>query len=365
MQIVRGSPEESYKLLPQYMAMLEKKNLGARTFLEIDNINHFKYFFMAIGSSFRGFSSSIRPVIAVDGTFFKGKYKGTMFIAICKDGNNQIYPLAFGVGDSENDASWLWFFTKLRESIGEVENLVFISDRHPSIKKSVSTVFPNATYGVCTYHLKQNLRTHFKDVDVGGIFEAALKVYRLTHFTYYMNEIYKVSEAVGKYLEEAGIDKWACSHFDGRRYSIMNTNIAECMNGILKSDRLLPIHKLMDGIIDKLREWFYGDLDGHVNMLEKTCTCREFQLEQLPCVLAYSETIYPVGPQEGWDVSGDVCAREVHPPQEKRSSGRPKNNRIPSRGEEKIFGLWLEFLEQLKDYAKSLYKDFRIEIAEG
>ena len=144
----------------------------------------------------------------------------------------------------------------MKELIGEVENLVFISDRHPSIKKSVSTVFPNATYGVCTYHLKQNLRTHFKDVDVGGIFEAASKAYRLTHFTYYMNEIYKVSEAVGKYLEEAGIDKWARSHFDGRRYSIMNTNIAECMNEILKSDRLLLIHKLMDEIIDKLREWF-------------------------------------------------------------------------------------------------------------
>ena len=71
-----------------------------------------------------------------------------------------------------------------------------------------------------------------------------------------MNEIYKVSEAVGKYLEESGIDKWARSHFDGRRYSIMNTNIAECMNEILKSDRLLPIHKLMDEIIDQLREWF-------------------------------------------------------------------------------------------------------------
>ncbi|KAK9195389.1 hypothetical protein WN943_003510 [Citrus x changshan-huyou] len=129
------------------------------------------------GSSLRGFSSSIRPVIAVDGAFLKGKYKGTMFIATCKDGNNQIYPLAFCVGDSENDASWLWFCTKLRESNGEVENLVFIFYHYLSIKKFVSTVFPNATYGVCTYHLKQNLRAHFKDVDVGGIFEAASKAY--------------------------------------------------------------------------------------------------------------------------------------------------------------------------------------------
>ncbi|KAK9177329.1 hypothetical protein WN944_029350 [Citrus x changshan-huyou] len=106
MQIVRGSPEESYKLLLQYIAMFEKKNLRTRTFLEVDDTNHFKYFSMAIGSSLRRFSSSIRPVIAVDGTFVNGKYKGTMFIATCKDGNNQIYPLAFGVGDSENDASW-------------------------------------------------------------------------------------------------------------------------------------------------------------------------------------------------------------------------------------------------------------------
>lgn len=67
-----------------------------------------------------------------------------------------------------------------------------------------------------------------------------------------MNEIHKVSKAVGKYLEEVGINKWAHSHFDGRCYSIMNSNIAECMNEILKCDRLLSIHKLIDGIIDKL-----------------------------------------------------------------------------------------------------------------
>ena len=100
--------------------MLEKKNLGTRNFFEVDDTNHFKYYFMVIGSSLRGFSSFIRPIIAVDGTFLKEKDKGTMFTATCKDGNNHIYPLAFSVDDSENDTSWLWFFTKLRESIGEV-----------------------------------------------------------------------------------------------------------------------------------------------------------------------------------------------------------------------------------------------------
>lgn len=27
-------------------------------------------------------------------------------------GNEQIYPLAFGIGDSENDVSWEWFLRK-------------------------------------------------------------------------------------------------------------------------------------------------------------------------------------------------------------------------------------------------------------
>ena len=105
MTLARGSPTTSYKLLPAYLKMVEKKNVGSRTFIESDGSNHFKYLFMVIGSCLRGFSSAIRLVIAIDDTFLKGKYKGTMFVASCMNGNNKIYPPAFGIGDSENDAS--------------------------------------------------------------------------------------------------------------------------------------------------------------------------------------------------------------------------------------------------------------------
>ena len=79
-------------------------------------------------------------MITVDETFLKGKYRGSMFVAAAKDGNNQIYPLAFGVMDSENDQSWCWFMTKLCSCIGEVTDLVFISDRHGSIEKAITSV---------------------------------------------------------------------------------------------------------------------------------------------------------------------------------------------------------------------------------
>lgn len=102
---------------------------------------------------------AIRPVIAIDGTFLKGKYKGTMFVTLCMDGNNQIYLLAFGISDSEDDASWE---AKLRDLISNVKDLVFISNPNGSIKKGVAMIFSNAS--LCMYHLDQNLRSNFKDI---------------------------------------------------------------------------------------------------------------------------------------------------------------------------------------------------------
>ena len=61
----------------------------------------------------------MRPVIAVDGIHLKGLYRGTMFVATCLDGNNQLYPLAIGVMDSENNDTWEWFMTKLHGVIGD------------------------------------------------------------------------------------------------------------------------------------------------------------------------------------------------------------------------------------------------------
>lgn len=47
--------------------------------------------------------------ISINGTFFKGKYRGTLFVAATIDGNEKIYPVAFGIANLENDTSWEWF----------------------------------------------------------------------------------------------------------------------------------------------------------------------------------------------------------------------------------------------------------------
>ena len=167
---IRGSPEESYSALRSYCYVLEQKNPGTITDIVIDHDNQFKYFFMALGACISGFHTSIRPVITINGTFLKAKYLGTLFVVACKDGNNQIYPLCFGIGDSENDASWEWFLKKLHGAIDHVDDLVVVLDRHNNIEKAVRKVFPHASHGVCTYHMKKNLKKKFKNVEVYKLF---------------------------------------------------------------------------------------------------------------------------------------------------------------------------------------------------
>jgi hypothetical protein len=68
----------------------------------------------------------------VDGCFIKLTTGQQILAATGRDGNNNIFPIAFGVVDKEDTASWLWFLTQLRYCIGEsgqFGNYTIISDR--------------------------------------------------------------------------------------------------------------------------------------------------------------------------------------------------------------------------------------------
>ncbi|KAL4011269.1 hypothetical protein IC575_028321 [Cucumis melo] len=146
---VRGSPKESYNLLRRYGEALKFTNPGTIFHMKLEDDRFFKYLFMAVGACVRGFLNCIRPVIVMDRTFLKNKYRGQLIVAVCLDGNNQIYPLAFGVVDRETDDSIQWFLEKLKGAIGEVSNLGFVTDRKTWFSKGISSVFPSTFHDLC------------------------------------------------------------------------------------------------------------------------------------------------------------------------------------------------------------------------
>lgn len=53
--LIRGTPEKNYEMLPSYLHMMQQVNPGTYTCIEIDTCNRFKYAFLSFGASIRGF----------------------------------------------------------------------------------------------------------------------------------------------------------------------------------------------------------------------------------------------------------------------------------------------------------------------
>ncbi|KAK3212353.1 hypothetical protein Dsin_017059 [Dipteronia sinensis] len=294
---VQGSPVESYSILPSYLYMLEQANPGTVTDLHTDSSNRFMYMFFCLKACIDGFLSSIRPVIAFDGTFLK----------------------AFGVGDSETNEAWEWFLTRLYKAVGEVDDLVIVSDRKASITTGVEKVFPNSFHG-------------------------ASRVYRESQFMQRMEQLSNIHLEAAQYVTDAGIERLARAYsprkrgvlqcwFHDRRTSALKlttqlTTAADVAIGVKDDEarymRIYPITFYTFHVKD-------GGLDGTVDLTTKPVPVKNLIAF---LVAAYSGEIHPLGQPSEWLVPEDIASKIVHPPVGRRGPGRPKKNHTPSFGEE-------------------------------
>lgn len=163
-----------------------------------------------------------------------------------------MYPLAIGIGDSENNDSWEWFVMNLHGVIGDIPDLVIISDRCNSIQRAVMKIFRSATHGICFYHVKGNVKSKFRmSKSLWDKFEPAFinaaKEYRCEEFRTQLEGLWGMHSGAADYLENnVGTCNWARSQFDGRRYIILTTNIAESVNSLMREPRKFPITHLVD-----------------------------------------------------------------------------------------------------------------------
>ena len=332
LEYTRGTPEFSYMKLPAYLYMLQQKNPGTITDLYVED-ERFKYCFVSLGACRKGFTFC-RPVISIDGTFLKTKYGGIMLVAVAYDANNQLFPIAFGIVDSENNNSWTYFLQKLREAIGVVENLLFVSDRHQSIDHAVEIVFPEAVHCACYHHIIMNVNSKFKtDAFHKQIWNVAYSWSKMDCDRQF-EKLRQMNPAIALYVESVGFEKWARPYCLGERYNIMTSNAAESFNSVTEEFRKYPITTLVEFIRFTLQSWFANRLEtadicttplatlfednlaknhenarfrrvqrnganlynigrgpndergGDVNLVEKTCTCGVFTLLKLPCIHA-------------------------------------------------------------------------------
>ncbi|XP_038902409.1 uncharacterized protein LOC120089049 [Benincasa hispida] len=181
-----------------------------------------------------------------------------MLVGVSMDGNNQVYPLAYAIMDNEIDRAWKWFMSNLKCAIGEPSNLVFVSDRAVSIGNAIRVVFPTTFHGLCTYHLKNNILSNFKNNTIVGMFKDAARAFRMSEFQAHWDQLRTLRNgAVSRYLEDIGLEKWVRVYQTERRYDNMTSNSAECFNSLTKEYRQLPIMCLLEHVRGLIQSWFY------------------------------------------------------------------------------------------------------------
>ncbi|GMN75126.1 hypothetical protein TIFTF001_052581 [Ficus carica] len=250
--------------------MVKMKNPRSDIDIETDSENCLQCFYMCLATSKHSWPYC-HLVIVVDGSTLKAKFGGMLLAACGHDANSCIFPLAFGIVQSESNESWKWFFEKLRASIGTRESL-------KGIEFASNLVYPDAAYGICIQHLAANLKTKYKD------FKGPLKTYfDGVARSYLVSQSYKVVASIFQRAEVCNHDNQHCRVIEQCGLE-SQVNASWILGG------------MVEGITTKMicREPRSADQFEYavtnnacqiwiVDMSERTYTCRRFQLDQIPC----------------------------------------------------------------------------------
>ena len=71
-----------------------------------------------------------RPIIGLDVCFLKTNFKGELWVALGRDGNEQNFPITWACVKSETKLNWVWFLTLLKGELelGDGSQFTFISN---------------------------------------------------------------------------------------------------------------------------------------------------------------------------------------------------------------------------------------------
>ena len=182
--------------------------------------------------------------------FLYGKYIRKLLIATSIDANGHIFPLAFAIVEEESSNSWSWFLYILRTQVTQREGICLISDRHAGIQAairdpSVGWSPPYAHHRYCLRHEASNFNDKYRNKMLKDLVYRAGSQHQPRKYEACMTELKRLDKKCLEWFNRLDTKKWTLAHDGGHRYGWMTTNIAECINGVLKGARMLHITTLV------------------------------------------------------------------------------------------------------------------------
>ncbi|WMV10242.1 hypothetical protein MTR67_003627 [Solanum verrucosum] len=298
LESLEGRFVDSYNKLEGYATELRRCNTGSDIVIDLSKkaLSNGKRKFLRMYICFKamklGFKSGLRPLIGLDGTFLKGKTKGQVLCAVGQDSNNYFYPLAWAVVDKETKRTWTWFMQHLQHSL-ELQNgerLTFISDMQKAAWSSFTEEFEDQLQEIkevngeagqdlidkyppkawCRAYLDTVCKNQAVDNNFTESFNAWILEARYKPIIGMLEDIrVKIMERLA--AKEVAVRKWKDDGFSPKSELLFIE--------YLKISKVCKV----SGNGDNGYEVIEG-ADRHiVNLREKKCTCKTWDLTGIPC----------------------------------------------------------------------------------
>ncbi|KAM3321692.1 hypothetical protein P3S67_002843 [Capsicum chacoense] len=407
---LQGSFKEAYSQLPLFCEKIRETNPGSVATIVTKEDSSFHRLFIAFHASISGFQQGCRPLLFLDSTLLYAKYQGTLLAAVGVDGNDGVFPVAFAVVDEETNDNWHWFLSELKSAVSGSCPITFISDFQRGIRESLQNVFGEECYhGFCLRYLAEKLNNDLKGqfshearrLMIQDLYAAACAPKRES-FDRCVENIKAISPEVYNWVTRSEPEHWANAFFCGARYDHLTSNFGQPFYDWVAEVNELPITQMVDVLRGKIMELIYTrrvessqwvttltplmeqklqsetsrarslhllpsygsryEVRGESVELVDTdpwdCSCREWQINGLPCCHAiavseslgrspyehcspyfstesyhatYAESINPI-PHLEKPIKGEPDMEHtvivVTPPPTKRPPGRPKMKKV-------------------------------------
>ncbi|XP_012828500.1 PREDICTED: uncharacterized protein LOC105949728 [Erythranthe guttata] len=264
-KIVEGDIQKQFALLRDYCATVLHHNPGScfkiQTTGEDGTQPRFLRLYARLAAQKSGYLAACRPIVGLDGCFLKGAVGGQLLSAICRDGNDNLFPLAVAVVESECKQTWTWVLIQFLRDMGEVQERgwVFISDKQKGLVETMNELMPGIEHRYCIRHMYANFKQKYKGKELKDLFWKAASTSNLNGWKYYMDEIKKAdpptvvngeeSSCAFQWLMKANLENWAMSHFSpSAKCDILVNNMNESWNNYIIDARDMHIISMLEWI---------------------------------------------------------------------------------------------------------------------
>ncbi|KAL2895035.1 Poly [ADP-ribose] polymerase [Bienertia sinuspersici] len=226
-----------------------------------------------------------------------GNYGGVLLSAVALDGNNELFPFAWGIVSNEDSDTWGFFVHHTRDLLRSTrrgDDWCIISDKKKGIECALDKVWPEVDRRYYTTHLARNWKKAFLAPLMLSLFWKACGAYSKFTFKKAMEQMDKVGKGGTLWLAKLGDQaRWTKHKFNAAtKCDSNNSNFIESFNATLSIERCRPVLTLLEGIRrntmvrlatrrQKCEEWTRTELCPKiVQIVQKLCqnsrTCHSY-----------------------------------------------------------------------------------------